>query len=101
MKGEIQQSELRAMKSSSRFEQTPAAGESMVPTGDMTGVKEPFRLAVVSVQCVEGRWSPHQHNILNKGREEGETEVKLHALGHMVSKWQNPAKHRELLYSHC
>lgn len=55
VKGKIQQSELRAVKFSSRFEQTPAAGESMVPTGDVTGAKEPFRLAVAFVRYVKGR----------------------------------------------
>lgn len=53
VKGEIQQSELRAMKSSGRFEQTPAAGESTVPTGKVTGAKEPFWLGVVSDQFIE------------------------------------------------
>lgn len=69
VKGKIQQSELRPMKSSSQLNQMPAAG-------DVAGAKESFWLAVVSVQYVEGVSSPHQHNVLNKGIAEGETEMK-------------------------
>lgn len=60
-------------------------------------MKEPFW---PGVQCVEGGWSPSQNNVLSKDREEGKPEVKWHAPGHRESKWQSPAKHQELLYSH-
>ena len=62
------------------------------PNWGHDGVKEPFWLAVVSLQCVEGGWCPHKHNALNEGREEGVTEVRWRGLGRASGRAQRTTR---------